>query len=160
VNASTQQDKWHGIRAFYAKHAEAIIAAGPNQWGIDPYAWEFEAGIAMTPIERAIWHDIRAEGAVLYPQFPVAGRFVDYGNPAARVAIECDGAQWHQDADKDRLRQAAIEREGWAVYRLTGRECAAVDNHDDDEDGRARFVPGPARLLIRMVCDRHGIRLP
>lgn len=150
--------RWAAIRAFYRRHADAIMSAGPADWGIDPYAWDHEAGIVLTPIERAIWVDIRSESAVLYPQVPVAGYFVDFGNPAARVAIECDGAQWHQDLEKDQARQRAIESQGWIVYRITGRDCSARDVYTTDDEGRERFSPGPARQLIRRVCDAHGIR--
>lgn len=149
---------WAAIRAFYRRHAADIQAAGPTRWGCDPYGWSFEAHISLTPIEAAVWHDIRAERAVLYPQIPVAGRFVDFGNPCARVALECDGLQWHQDIDRDARRQRQIEAAGWTVYRITGSDCVKPDSYELDDLGVERLVPGPARTLIRRICDAHGVR--
>lgn len=145
------------IRAHYADWTEAIIKAGPACWGIDPYAWEHMAGIVMSPIERSLWSDIRYVGLVLYPQYPVAGFFTDFANPAARVAIECDGARWHTDAERDAARQRAIERQGWTVYRLTGVECFA-DGQLVEEHGRERYESSKAQKLMEQIGRRHGIR--
>lgn len=122
------RSKWDRIRAFYKANDEAILRAGRREWGIDPYAWDSEAGIVLTPIEQALWADIRSLGAVLYPQYPVGRRFVDFGNPCAKVAIECDGAKWHTDAAADKARQSELEAEGWDVYRVGGPRMP--DRHD------------------------------
>lgn len=76
----------------------------------------------MTPIEAAIWSDIRELGLPLWPQLPVGRVFVDFGNPVKRVAVECDGAQWH-DKDRDALRDVYLGNMGWRVYRIPGRLC-------------------------------------
>lgn len=133
---------WDRIRAHYKRHEAAIQAAGASEWGIDAYAWEEVA--RMTPIEAWLWADIRAIGAVLYPQYPVGRRFVDFGNPVAKVAIECDGAKFHQDKEADDKRQREIEALGWTVYRVTGRECRTDDN-------------GIAYRRIADISDAHGL---
>lgn len=150
-------ERFAAIRAFYRRHARAIEADG-NEWFGDPYAWDCEAGIKLTPIEWALWQDIRAEDAVLYPQFPVGRFFVDFGNPVARVAIECDGARWHQGKERDAARQAEIESLGWAVYRITGRDCLTDTEEAEDENGRPLVRAGAASVFIRNVCDRHPLR--
>jgi hypothetical protein len=151
---------WQRIVEHYANEAEAFATTKANRWAVDPYAWQFAAGITLSPIEDAIWFDIRAEGAVLYPQFPVGRFFVDFGNPAARVAIECDGKQWHPDTKRDAIRQRAIEAAGWTVYRITGSDCKKPDVYiDEDDDGNERVTLGPARALIREICAKHGIRV-
>lgn len=148
---------WDRIRAFYRRHHVAIMA-NPTFWGMDVYAWDHEAGIRLTPIESALWADIRLLSAVLYPQYPVGRRFVDFGNPHAKVAIECDGAAFHTDAAADRQRQAEIESLGWTVYRFTGRECF-TDEHDvETEQGNTRLVQGDALIRLRGIVDRHGMR--
>lgn len=111
----------------------------------------------MTPIEAAIWTDIRCEGAVLYPQYPVGRYFVDFANPRARVALECDGKEWHQDQAKDDARQSDIESWGWTVYRIGGGDCLRADRYEEDDFGREHFYPGPARQLIRDIARRHGL---
>lgn len=150
---------WDRIRAFYRENEANILSAGPGQWGIDPYAWDFEAGVRMTPIEFALWGDIRSLSAILYPQYPVGRRFVDFGNPCARVAIECDGRAFHQDEKADRQRQAEIESYGWTVYRFTGRECFLDTKEVEDENGVSRYAPGDTYLRMREIVERHGIRL-
>lgn len=109
---------WNEIRTFYAKHNDAIMSERSDRYAIDPYELEVE----FTPIERAFWHDIRCKGIVMYPQYPVGGVFVDFANPVAKVAVECDGKKWH-DAKKDAIRDAKLATLGWTVYRITGSDC-------------------------------------
>lgn len=150
---------WDGIRRHYRRHSQEIYNAGRSQFGIDPYAWEHDGGIKLTPIERALWSDIRAVCVVLYPQYPVGRFFVDFANPVARVAIECDGELWHQDAAKDAMRQKDIERDGWKVYRITGVECLKNSEEGEDEYGRRAYRCSHAYSLIRDISQEHGIRL-
>jgi very-short-patch-repair endonuclease len=58
--------------------------------------WEPE----FSPIEHNVWGEIREYGLPFYPQIPVAGFFLDFACPMLKIAIECDGAEFH-DADKD-----------------------------------------------------------
>ena len=150
---------WTRIRRHYAAYQHAILSAPANVWAIDPYAWDHEAGIFLTPIEVGLWHDIRSEGAVMYPQYPVGPYFVDFASPVAKVAIECDGAAWHVgNEERDGIRQARIEALGWEVHRITGRECLKdFEEQIDPETGRSTWIAGSARTLIRDVCRRHGI---
>jgi len=132
---------WDLVRKFYAHYEPKILAAGANEWGMDTYAWDHEAKIVLTPIEASLWHDIRAADAVLYPQYPVDRFFVDFGNPIAKVAIECDGKTWHQDKAKDDVRQSLIEARGWTVYRFTGSQCHSIE----------------VAVAIRRIAEQHGI---
>ena len=147
--------KFARIRAFYKARHELIMADG-CELADDPYAWEHIAGIRLTPIERALWHDIRGEDAVLYPQYPVGRYFVDFGNPVAMVAIECDGAKWHIDAAKDAARQQEIEALGWTVYRISGKDCFTDTEYVEDDQG-SRATAGAARVFMREICQRHCI---
>jgi very-short-patch-repair endonuclease len=150
---------WKRVLSHYAECEAAILAVDSDRWGIDPYAWALDAQIVLSPIEAALWSDIRAEAAVFYPQYPVAGFFVDFGNPKARVAIECDGLPFHRDQSKDARRQSLIEAQGWTVYRINGSQCMKEDACD--EDGAIDYSPG--RKLIQTVSERHRVsmmRLP
>ena len=141
-------ERLSAIRSFY-KMAEAdILNAGRAEWGIDPY--EVDWLMVFTPIENALWYDIRMSGAVLYPQYPVLNYFVDFGNPVAKVAIECDGAAFHRDTAKDEARQRAIEAAGWSVYRLSGKECLT----DYDEENHCA---GVARQFVDELVANHQI---
>lgn len=147
---------WKRVREYYAR-APAAIWQIRDEWVLDPYGWEYGAGIEMSPIERALWHDIRVEDLVLYPQFPVGRFFVDFGNPAAKVAIECDGAAFHLDVSRDDARQAEIEGRGWTVYRFGGKECLAEPREVEDEHGHTWFELNAARLDLRAIGETHGI---
>lgn len=148
ILASDGFNRLAAIRQFYALAHSDIVKAGASEWGIDPY--EVDWLQVFTPIENALWYDIRMAGAVMYPQYPVLNYFVDFGSPVAKVAIECDGAAFHQDVEKDAARQRAIESAGWTVYRITGRDCKT----DFDEQKR---TAGAARRLIDEVISDHRI---
>lgn len=147
---------WNRVLRHYRELEEEFIGKKANVWAFDVYAWHDV--VQMSPIEDALWFDIRAEGAVLYPQYPVAGYFVDFGNPIAKVAIECDGKEFHKDLKRDEQRQRRIEAAGWTVYRLSGSACVKADEYSDDEDGHAVITLSPARLLVREIAKRHGLR--
>ena len=44
--------------------------------------------------------------------------FTDFAFPDLRLAVECDGTAWHQDTERDQMRQADIESQGWTVMRF------------------------------------------
>jgi hypothetical protein len=115
-------DWFDALRHNYRLYA-AAVERGEESWGYpcDPYMiadWV----LLFTPIEAAIWSDIRAYGLPFWPQFPVGKYFVDFADPVRRIALECDGAAYH-DAAKDRRRDEALEQMGWTTYRIPGREC-------------------------------------
>jgi very-short-patch-repair endonuclease len=142
-------NNWNALREHYARHAKAIAAAARNDWAIDPYAWDVRI-MQMTPIEAWLWQDIRDANAVLYPQYPVGGVFVDFASPRAKVAIECDGADFHLDKAKDQARDAKLAAMGWTVYRFTGRECRQEFNPDTR-------TASPVRLALQQIAERHRL---
>jgi hypothetical protein len=140
---------WDRIRVHYANWHDDIMRAGSNEWGAPAYAWD-EGFLHFTPIETWLWEHIRACDAVLYPQYPVDRFFVDFANPVAKVAVECDGAAYHTDKSKDAARDARLQALGWHVYRITGSDCA----HENDRETGA---PGRAHQFIHNICEQHGI---
>jgi very-short-patch-repair endonuclease len=113
---------FQGIRTHYARELPRMMAeyADSGRMLFDPYGLDFYAG--MTPIESAVWSDIRCEPIPMYPQIPALRYFFDFANPFIKVAIECDGKQWHDPA-KDAIRDAKLMADGWTIYRIPGREC-------------------------------------
>jgi len=145
------QNNWSAIRAFYKSITPLILAEKPNEWATDAYFWdEGKKMISFTPIEQWLWHDIRACDAVFYPQYPVMNFFLDFANPVAKVAIECDGKAYHQDKAKDAARDKRLTDAGWTVYRITGSDC----RKDSDEETGASSTP---YRFIERICERHGI---
>ena len=143
-------NNWSAIVRFYAERHEDIMNCRSDEWALDPYEWDVRGLLRMTPIEQALWSDMRDTGMVMYPQYPVDGVFVDFGNPKAKVAIECDGLAYHLDKEKDAARDARLNALGWHVYRFTGRECMS----DFDEE---TMEPGIAKQLLRLICRAHPV---
>jgi very-short-patch-repair endonuclease len=133
-------NNWNAIRSHYATYNADILKEKKSEWAIDPYAWD-DGMISFTPIESDMWSFIRDHGGVFYPQYPVLNFFVDFANPKAKVAIECDGAGYH-DAKKDRERDRTLAQHGWTVYRFTGSEC-----HRET-----------AKIGVKDLIDLHGIK--
>jgi hypothetical protein len=116
------KQQFSAIRHNYRLYA-AAVERGEESWGYpcDPSMiapWP----ALFTPIEAAVWSDIRYYGAPFWPQFP-AGRFMlDFADPVRRIGLECDGAAFH-DARKDHARDGELEELGWQIYRAPGRDC-------------------------------------
>ena len=91
--------------------------------GMEPPAYFVDWLSIFTPIERSAWSSIRAFGLPMRPQYPIGVYFADFADPERRVVIECDGREFHQDRERDAARDAAMHRDGWVVFRLTGAEC-------------------------------------
>lgn len=141
---------WHrrkpALESFYRSALPEIVAVGPHEWGINPY--EIDWTMLFTHIEANMWADIRSSWLIMYPQFPARGYFLDFANPVARVAIECDGKAFHMDKAKDAARDAHLAQDGWVVYRITGADC-----NKDGEDGA--LSPGAA--LVDRICQAHSL---
>ena len=119
-DAPTKVAEWNAIREFYSFCQERILASKPNVWGCAPYVlhWFDKA----SPIEQEAWRAIRACGIVMYPQYPIGQHFADFANPALKIVLELDGAQFH-DANRDAKRDKWMIENGWRIYRVTGSEC-------------------------------------
>ena len=89
----------------------------------DPYVLDWVP--MFTPIEEAVWSDIRSSGMPFYPQIPVLNYFIDFGCPMLKIGIECDGKAWH-DSERDAVRDARLAEEGWNIFRIEGHECKRV----------------------------------
>lgn len=137
---------YSAIRAHYERNKAEILAADRDEFGIDPYEWD--GLIQTTVIEDWMWAHFRDLGIVMYPQYPVGRYFVDFANPKAHVAIECDGAEFHRDLAADRRRQHEIQALGWTVYRFTGRECKEATEGGDS---------GGTRDRLRVIAAMHRI---
>lgn len=81
--------------------------------------------------ERRLYQAMRGRGLVPIPQYPVAGRYLDFAlDPdGRRLDVEGDGRRWHADPDgnrkqSDRLRDRALITLGWKVRRFWVHELA------------------------------------
>ena len=146
----TTQNNWTAIKAHYAKLNKQILSCPSNKWAADPYAWDMgQRIIFMTPIEENFWADCREADLILYSQYPACGYFIDFANPAAKVGIECDGKAFHVDKERDEYRQGVLERAGWSIFRISGRECN--ENWDSD-------MPPAGRRLANLIGRNFRIK--
>ena len=88
-----------------------------------PFESWFEVSVAL---------ELLRKGFVVLPQYEVAGKRIDLvvEGGQARLAVECDGDQWH-GADRyeaDMQRQRQLERCGWGFVRV--RESAFYSNKE------------------------------
>lgn len=101
----------------------------PRNW-VSPYC-DIDWMSLFTPIENQAWQAIRAIGKIpLYPQYPIKGYFVDFGNPYLKIAVECDGKEYHLDKDKDAKRDNNLMAAGWKVFRIPGSDCVRPVSDD------------------------------
>src|SRR5438093_12197428 len=76
----------------------------------------------MSPIEVALYEAMCREGLSPFPQFYIQGYYVDFAFPNVGVAIESDGAAYHEGVrhEQDRQRDGILRRAGRTVQRLHG----------------------------------------
>lgn len=79
--------------------------------------------------EVDVYNDIVTRGYSVIPQYEVAkGKFridlVVIKKDGTKIAIECDGNQWHgaEQYTHDIMRQKELERCGWQFFRIKGYE--------------------------------------
>lgn len=110
------------IKEFYNSLTPLILKYTDGRCRVSPYGninWIDK----FTDIEFQTWQVIRCYGCSLYPQYPVGKYFVDFGNPVLKIAIECDGKEYHLDKEKDYRRDLELSKLGWTVFKITGADC-------------------------------------
>lgn len=125
-------DRFKALAENYRNYQKQVDAGFASWMHGDPY--QIADWVTLfSPIEYDAWSEIRGYGLALWPQLPVGKFFVDFGNPVAKIALECDGREFHDPA-KDRARDAALNEMGWRVFRVTGSECYQTRVMDDPAD--------------------------
>lgn len=120
---------YNEIRSHYEYLTPLILERSnkhPGAW-VSPYCGGVDWIKIFTPIEFDTWHSIRSNGRVpLCPQYPVLNYFTDFANPYLKIIVECDGAEFHLDKQKDDDRDLKLKQAGWKVYRISGSDCWRV----------------------------------
>lgn len=71
-----------------------------------------------TSIERIMRQALESENIEFEAQYPVKRYFIDFAIPSRNLAIEVDGAYWH-DKERDAQRDAILTANGWRVLRFS-----------------------------------------
>ena len=95
---------------------------------LDPKAWQRERDDLITkaesPFEEKVITRLMERGYKVKPQYEVGAYRIDMvvSCGGKRVAIECDGEQWHgpDKLQEDMGRQAILMRLGWKFIRIRG----------------------------------------
>jgi hypothetical protein len=160
---------YNEIRSHYEYLTPLILERSkkhPGAW-VSPYCGDIDWIKIFTPIEDDTWHAIRSNGKIpLYPQYPVLKYFTDFANPYLKIIVECDGADYHLDWEKDNNRDYELMEAGWKVYRISGTDCYRVPSekyfyllyHFEEDrssilnDFYANTVDGLIRALSIVYC--------
>src|SRR2546427_1880557 len=118
----------------------------------------------MSPIEVTLYDAMRREGLSPFPQFYIQGYYVDFAFPDIDVAVEADGAAYHEGVrhQHDRKRDWILGRAGWTVKRFHGTtiyhkadNCAYVVRRE--VEGRRAMAAASAReAAIRRQAQRDA----
>lgn len=118
----------------------------------------------MSPIETALYDAMRREGLSPIPQFYIQGYYVDFAFLDIGVAVEADGAAYHQGLrhKRDRKRDWILRRAGWTVKRFHGttiyhKAANCTFAIRQEVEGRRAFAAARAReLALRRQARRDA----
>ena len=107
-----------GKRTAVYRRMQREAAARPESRRVQTPTGE----VWMSPIEASLYEAMRREGLSPFPQFYIQGYYADFAFPDVRVAIEADGAAYHEGVrhEQDRKRDWILGRAGWTVKRFHG----------------------------------------
>lgn len=144
------RERFKMIRDHYKRELPQMMAEYEKTGCMyfDPYELDFTGD--MTPIEDSVWFDIRTTPVPMYPQIPALNYFLDFANPFVKVAIECDGKEWH-DAEKDAKRDQKLIDDGWTIYRIPGAKCNRVLKHPSELECELRADGVPIEQIADVV---------
>jgi len=81
-----------------------------------------------SPLEEYLWDALEKEelSYLAKKQFEIGKYKIDIAFPVAKLAIECDGAEYHrsniQQLERDQKRDIYLARKGWRTMRFAGIE--------------------------------------
>lgn len=137
------------IARYYRFNESDIIKFNseyPRHWY---HSYPIDWTLFFTPIEMNVWGDIRSKGVVMYPQYPALNYHLDFANPAIKVGVEVDGAEYHKNKEKDKNRDSELSRAGWTIFRITGKESVYTHYNDSLECSEGRMDEDEADECIK-----------
>lgn len=129
VAASRARDRMYLVRSLELGHLTSanqlrrrLIEHFATPFAQDEMRVEDQRKLCESPFEREMYDELTQRGYWVTPQVRVGQYRIDIvveGHNDARLAVECDGDQYH-GADKwadDMQRQRVLERAGWVFWR-------------------------------------------
>jgi len=77
-----------------------------------------------SPIERRLYDALLSRGHYIVTQYPMGRYRIDIAFPQYKLAVECDGRQFHstkEAMERDRRKDNYLRSNGWTVIRISGR---------------------------------------
>lgn len=77
-----------------------------------------------SPIELRLYDALSLNGYYVKTQVSCGKYRIDLALPTYKIAIECDGHQYHSTSEQkahDRRKNAYLRQQGWKVLRFSGR---------------------------------------
>ncbi len=93
-----------------------------------------------TDIERILENFLRASfpDCLLLVQQPIAHYTVDFALPKYRLVFEADGEYWHQDGQKEGLRDAVLRHLRWEPIHILGKELQSLGTRQARQDQKEK----------------------
>lgn len=90
------------------------------------YVRDLREGGYDSGLELQLSNALVAEGLLAKTGLTVEGYRLDLAveSGVARVNVECDGAPFHVDGERDAVRDSAVRDAGWEVLRFSGRQIS------------------------------------
>ena len=104
----------------------------------------------MTESEKRIWFQLRAHrlnGASFRRQEPIGTYIVDFICFDARLIVEIDGGQ-HADSQRDKIRDAWFESQGFRVLRFWNNDVLANTDGVIERIDEALHTSSPPSLAL------------
>jgi very-short-patch-repair endonuclease len=139
VSAFTHED----MVPNWPKHGPAMLRRFLEQAATERASHDLgrAVGAPLNDAERDVWQALDKRSIPVTPQWGVSGYRIDFalGDPERPgrmvLAVELDGNRHHQlgsARDRDRLRQAHLERMGWTFHRVWASAWFADPNGEAD----------------------------
>ncbi len=140
---------------------------------LDPKMWQRQmdelSPKTESPFEQKVMSYLLQSGYKIQPQYQVGAYRIDMvvSGGGKKVAVECDGEQWHgHDKLQDDLeRQAILERLGWKFIRIRGSVffrdhekamnavCRQLNEFGVVPDGEQKIIAANSKSeLIERIC--------
>jgi very-short-patch-repair endonuclease len=136
INAAAD---WVGKYEAESFSCEAFAELSETEYKQSPIEMLFQVAIQAVarvnsmPFSEPLDTDAWSTGLVLSPQFQIGKYRADFmvayyrfQGETSRVVVECDGTAFHERTELERHREKArdryMQKEGWKVFRYTGRE--------------------------------------
>jgi len=143
---------------------QSEAAARPGAVRVD----NASGAVWMSPIEHALYEAMRREGLAPIPQHCIEGYYADFAFPDVRLAVEADGAAYHEGErrQRDQKRDWILRRAGWTVQRFRGTtihqkagNCAYVVRREV-EARRAQIALREREDKLRRLARREAFLRP